>query len=103
LALNVVAVANPDPLVASVSVVPLVWAKVPLAPDPGAENVIDTFGTGLPKPSTTVACNLVPKAVLTVADCGVPAAAETDVAEPGAFVKEKLAGVATPLVDAVTV
>jgi hypothetical protein len=100
-AVNVDAVATPDPLVVSVSV-PVWLAKVPLAPAAGAMNVTDTFGTAWPIPSTTVAWSAVVNVVLTVAVCPEPAAAEIDAAVV-VFVRLNDAAMPTPLVDAVTV
>ena len=49
------------------------------------------------------ACSAVPNAVLMTVLCGVPAVAVTLAAAPAVFVRLKLAGVATPGADAVTV
>jgi hypothetical protein len=49
--------------------------KLPLAPPPGAANVTVAPATGLLPPSLTVAWSAVPKTVLIVALCGVPAVA----------------------------
>jgi hypothetical protein len=57
--------------------------------------------TGLPPASFTVACSGVASAVLIVALCGVPAVAVT-LAGTAAFVKLKLAVVASPAAPAVT-
>jgi hypothetical protein len=64
--------------------------NVPLAPVSGAVNATDTFGTGLLKLSTTVACSGLVNCVPTCALCGVPAVAVTVNAAPAAFVKLKL-------------
>ena len=72
-------------------------ANVPLAPVcAGAVNVTVTPLTGLLLASLTVAFNVVPNAVFTVALCGVPAVAAIEEAGPALFVNAKFAGVATP-------
>ena len=53
-AVKVLEVATPEASVVTVSVAVPVLANVPLAPDPGAENVTEVPGTGvLPESSTT--------------------------------------------------
>ena len=99
-AVKTAAVATPDPFVVAVFTPP---AKVPLAPLPGAANVTIAPLTGLLNESLTVACNCVANAVLIVALCGVPAVAVMLAAAPAKFVSEKLAVLATPETDAVTV
>ena len=78
-------------------------AKVPLAPLPGAVNVTVTLPTGLFPASVTVATNGAPNAALIDALCPDPLVTTTFAAGPTLFVSEKLAGVATPATDAVTV
>ena len=78
-------------------------ANVPLAPLAGAVKVTVTLFTGLFPASLTVACSCVANAVLMVALCGVPAVAVMLAGGPARLVREKFAGVATPLTDAVTV
>ncbi len=75
---------------------------VALAPLPGAAKNTVTPGTGLPPTSVTVACNGLANAVPIVVDCGVPDDAVTVAGLPGAFVRLKVAGVATPATLAVT-
>jgi hypothetical protein len=77
-------------------------AKVPLAPVAGAAKVTTTPLTGLPPESFTVAWSALAKAVLIVADCGVPAVAVMDAGVPGVLVSAKVAGVPTPGALAVT-
>ena len=77
--------------------------KLALAPVVGAVNVTVTPPTGLLPASRTVACSAVANAVLIAALCGVPAVAVTLAAAPAVLVRLKLAGVATPGADAVTV
>ena len=79
------------------------FANVPLALLPGAANVTVMPLTGLLRESFTVACNWVAKAVLMVALCDTPAVAEILAAAPARLVSEKLAGVATPDTEALTV
>ena len=93
-------VATPDALVVAVFTPP---ANVPLAPLKGAVNVTVTPLTGLLLESVTVTCSCAANAVLIVALCGVPAVATTFAGGLPKFVSEKLAGVATPDADAVTV
>jgi hypothetical protein len=69
LAVKIGAIATPLGLVWAVAVVDP--AKVPLAPLPGAVNVTVTPLTGVP-PLVTVACNAVPKAVVTAVLCPLP-------------------------------
>ena len=73
LAVNCEAVAMPLPLVVTVTVV-VEFAKVPLAPLPGAVKVTETPLTGFPD-SVTVAARLVAKALPTAVLWGVPALA----------------------------
>jgi hypothetical protein len=77
-------------------------ANVPLAPLAGAVNVTATPLTGLFPASFTVACSCVGNAVLRLALCGVPAVAVILVGAPAWLVSEKLAGVETPVTEAVT-
>jgi hypothetical protein len=87
LAVNVLAVATPAPLVVAVVVtVPL--ANVPLAPVPGAVNTTLTPDSRFPPLSFTAAASSVPNAVLIVALCGVPAVAVTLAGVPVVFVSE---------------
>ncbi len=95
------AVATPLVLVDAVAVAEP--PKVPLAPLAGAVKVTVAPLTGLPPASFTVACKAVAKAVLMAALCGVPALAAMLAAAPALFVRLKLAEVATPATDAVTV
>jgi hypothetical protein len=83
-------------------VVTVVALSVADAEPEGAANVTVTPGTGLPFASSTVADSDDPNAVLTVADCDAPPTAAIDAAAPAVFVREKLAEVDTPDVDAVT-
>ena len=98
-AVNTAEVATPL-VVAAVFTPP---AKVPLAPLPGAVNVTTTPFTGLFPASVTIATNGAPNAVLIGALCPEPLVTTTFAAGPTLFVSEKLAGVATPATDAVTV
>src|SRR5690349_10762056 len=100
LAVKTAAVATPSALVVAVFTPP---ANVPLAPLPGAANVTVTPLTGLLNESLTVACSCAAKAALTVAFWGVPAVDVIVEAAAAMFVSEKLAGVPTPAVVAVTV
>ena len=95
------AVAMPAALVVAVAV-KVAPVKAPLGPVAGAVNVTVTPLTGLFEASFTVACNCAAKAVFTVALCGVPAVAVILAAGPARFVREKLAGEATPETEAVT-
>jgi len=99
-AVNVAEVANPLAFVVAVFTPP---AKVPLAPLVGGVKVTVTPLTGLFPASVTVATKAAPNAVLTVALCPEPLVTTTLAAGPGVFVSEKLAGVETPVTDAVTV
>src|SRR6266849_2388679 len=98
-AVNVAEVATPLALVVAVFTPP---AKVPLAPLPGAVNVTNTPLTGLFPASVTVATKGAANAVLIAALCPDPLVTTTLAAGPTVFVSEKLAGVATPATDAVT-
>jgi hypothetical protein len=100
LAVNVAEVATPLAFVVAVFTPP---ANVPLAPLPGAVNVTNTPLTGLFPASVTVATKGAPNAVLIAALCPDPLVTATLAAGPTLFVSEKLAGVATPDTDAVTV
>src|SRR6266403_3044222 len=93
--------ATPDAFVATVMVAVLLLNS-PDAPDPGAVNVTFTPETGLLPASFTVTASAFANAVLIVALCGVPAVAVMLAAGPAKFVREKLAGVATPATVAVT-
>jgi hypothetical protein len=93
--------ATPDAFVATV-IVAVLLLNTPDAPDPGAVNVTFTPLTALFPASRTVAWSGVANAVLIVALCGVPAVAVMLAAGPAKFVREKLAGVATPATVAVT-
>src|SRR5262245_52510175 len=96
LAVNVGAVATPPASVVTVAY-PL---NFPLAPLAGAANVTDTPEAGLPFASVTVACSAIANAVFTATLCGVPAVAVIMPGGPAVLVRLKLAGAATPLVDA---
>ncbi len=98
-AVNVAEVATPLALLVAVFTPP---AKVPLAPLPGAVNVTTTPLTGLFPASVTVATKGAANAVLIAALCPDPLVTTTLAAGPTVFVSEKLAGVATPATDAVT-
>jgi hypothetical protein len=100
LAVSVVAVATPLALVLAVVVSDP--AKLPLAPDAGAEKVTVTPLTGLLPASFTVACRAVAKAVLMMVLCGVPNVVVMLAAGPATFVRLKLAEAGTPGVVAVT-
>src|SRR5712664_2721110 len=99
LAVNVAAVATPCVFVVAVFIPP---ANVPLAPLAGAAKVTVAPLTGLFPESFTVAWSRVANAVPTVALCGVPAVTVMLAGAPARLVKEKLAGVAAPDTDAVT-
>jgi hypothetical protein len=100
LAIGAGAVATPLEFVDAAAVAePL---KLALAPELGAVNVTVTPLTGLPLAFVTVAWRAVAKAMFTVALCGVPAVAVMFAGVAPMFVKLKLAGVATPLIPAVT-
>jgi hypothetical protein len=77
-------------------------ANVPLAPLPGAVNVTTTPLTRLLNESFTVACSGVANTVLMDALWGVPADAVMLEGAPARLVREKFAGVATPVIEAVT-
>jgi hypothetical protein len=94
------AVATPLAFVTAVFTPP---ANVPLAPLPGATNVTVAPLTGLFRESSTVACSCVANAVFTVALCDVPTVAVMLAGGPARLVKEKFAGVDTPVTVAATV
>jgi hypothetical protein len=75
-------------------------ASVAVAPLDGAWNVTTAFCTALPSEASTTTCKAEPNAVLTVADCGLPAF--TAMVSPPSLTSEKVAGVA-PVTLAVTV
>jgi hypothetical protein len=100
LAVNTAEVATPELFVTAVFTPP---ANVPLAPLPGAANVTVTPPTGLPPESRTVATKGAANAVLIGALCGVPLVAVIEAEVPAVLVSAKLAGVATPDTEAVTV
>jgi len=100
LAVNVAEVAIPLEFVVAVFTPP---AKVPLAPLPGAAKVTVAPLTGLFPESVTVATKAAVNAVLIAALCPEQLVTTTLAAGPTLFVREKLAGVATPPTDAVTV
>ena len=77
--------------------------KVPLAPEAGGANVTATPGTGLPPESFTVATRGAANAPLITAVWPLPLVTTMLAAAPTVFVREKLAGLATPLTVAVTV
>jgi hypothetical protein len=99
-AAKVADVATPLAFVVAVFTPP---ANVPLAPLVGAVNVNTTPLTGLFPESVTVATNGAPNAVLIAVLCPDPLVTATLAAGPIVLVSEKLAGVATPATDAVTV
>jgi hypothetical protein len=99
LAVKAGAVAMPLALVVAVPAL----AKLPLAPLAGAVKVTVAPEMTLLKVSFTVACKAVVKAVLTVADCPLPAVAMMVEAGPASLVRAKLAGVTTPSTLAVIV
>src|SRR5215831_19877269 len=83
------------PLASVVSISVVVWfEKVPLAPELGAANVTGIPLIGLPRLSTTVATSGEPKALLTVARCGVPPVANTPAG--ARFIKVKASCVEFP-------
>jgi hypothetical protein len=85
------------------SVVAVVALSVADAPLDGAVYVMPALGTTLPNASSTTTPSAAANAVFTVALCvPAPAAAWIEAAAPGAFVREKLAGVVTPVTEAVT-
>ncbi len=100
LAVKTAAVATPCAFVVAVFTPP---AKVPLVPLAGAVKVTVTPFTGLFPASLTVACSWAANVVLTFALCGVPAVAVMLAGGPARLVREKLAGVATPVTVAATV
>jgi hypothetical protein len=83
-------------------VVAVVEPSDALAAPEGAAKVTVTPETGLPFASSTVAESDAPNAVLTVADCDAPPVAAIEATGPAVFVREKVAGVDTPDVAAVT-
>src|ERR1700739_3308947 len=94
LAVNIAEVATPLVLVTAVLTPP---ANVPLAPVcAGAVNVTVTPETGLLLESFTVACSVEANDVPTAALCELPLVAPMLAGVPEVFVREKLAGVATP-------
>jgi hypothetical protein len=94
LAVNTVEVATPLALVTAVFTPP---ANVPLAPVcAGAVNVTVTPETGLLPASFTVACRVEANAVPTAVLCELPLVELTLAGVPEVFVREKVAGVATP-------
>ena len=103
LAAKVAEVATPLALVVAVVELVLAPAKVPLAPVDGAVNVTITPWTGCDPLSSTVATSGAANAVSMVAVCGVPLVAVIDAGVAPAFVRLKLAGVATPTTVAITV
>ena len=94
-------VATPLALVVSVSVA-APFVKVPLAPEDGAVKVTITPLVGVP-PVITVATSGAANAVPTGALCGVPLVAAMVALGAAALVRLKLAGVAAPGAEAVTV
>src|SRR5713101_3827192 len=99
LAVKTGAVATPWAFVVAVFTPP---ANVPLAPLAGAVKVTVTPFTGLFEASFTVACRSVANAVLVFVLCGVPPVAVILAGVPARLLSEKLAEVATPAADAVT-
>ena len=99
LAVKTAAVATPLAFVDAVFTPP---ANVPLAPLPGAVNVTTTPLTGLFPASVTVATNDDVNAALIVALCPEPLVTTTFAAGPTKLVREKFAGVETPLTEAAT-
>ena len=75
--------------------------KVAVAPLAGAWKVTTAPLTAAPVPSSTSACSVVANTALTVAVCGLPAC--TWIELPPSLVRVKVAGVETPLTEAVTV
>jgi hypothetical protein len=101
LAVGVRDVAIPELLVDVVKLAKLLaLANVPPVPLDGAVNVTDAFGTGLPPPSLTEACNSAANEVPIVALCAEPLDTEITTAVPGNTVNWKLFDVMT-LCDAV--
>src|SRR3984893_12317875 len=76
--------------------------RVALAPVAGAVNVTVWLGTGLPWASFTTTSNALPKAALICAFCGVPLTTAIVAGAPTVLVRAKVAGVATPATEAVT-
>src|SRR6478609_9154881 len=84
------------PAVSVTAVVVLVPAKAPEAggvPDAPAVKVTVTPLTGLPLASVTLATRGDPKAVPTVADCGLPLSTAIDLAAPAVLISWNAAGV----------
>jgi hypothetical protein len=100
LEVNTAEVATPLAFVVAVLAPP---AKVPLAPLAGGVKVTTTPLTGLFPESVTVATSGAVNAVLITALCPEPLVTATLAGDADRFVSEKLAGVATPATDAVTV
>ena len=73
-----------------------------LAPDPGAANCTVTPEIGLFPASVTLTCRAVAKAVLMVADWGVPALAVMELAAPAVFVNANAVEADVPTMVAVT-
>jgi hypothetical protein len=94
LAVNVVDVATPLPLVGGAVVVAVPFANVPLAPLPGAVKVTVTPLTGLFPASVTVATKGAANALLIAALCPEPLVTTTFAAGPARFVSTKFAEVA---------
>jgi hypothetical protein len=91
-----VAVTLARPLALLTAVIDESVAEAPLG---GGANTTVTFGTGLPFTSFTTATSGAAKGAPTVALCGDPL---DTVIVVGVLVSEKLAGVDTPVADAVT-
>jgi len=101
LAVNVTDVATPDVFVVAVFTPP---ANVPLAPAVGALKVTTTPApTGLPIEFFTIAESCMGNGILIIWLCPPPFVAVIVGTAAGRFVNEKLAGIATPDTDAVTV
>ena len=98
-AVKIAAVATPCAFVVAVFTPP---ANEPLAPVVGAVKVTVTPLTGLLDASFTVACSWVANAVLIVVLCGVPVVAVILAGGLPKLVREKFAGVETPVTEAVT-
>jgi hypothetical protein len=101
LAVNVGDVATPEALVVAWD--ELAPLKVPLGPEPGAENVTTTPGIRFPAESLTVAVRTVGKALLMFAVWGVPPVAAMEDGGPGVTVRRKAAWPAAPGAEADTV
>ncbi len=98
---NAADVAKPSALVVAVFVPP---ANVPLAPVcAGAVKVTVAPFTGLWPTSVTIATSGAANAVLMLALCPDPLYTAIDDGDPGWLVNEKLAAVATPATEALTV